>query len=64
MERGKKEGMKGQMLERRRESRSVESTRFGRYGRNKTRLLHHLLRSVAKVTRASFRTCLVHDNLL
>lgn len=34
MERGKKEGKKGWMWE----SRSIENTKFGRYGRNKTHL--------------------------
>lgn len=57
MERRKAEGRKGEMSEKKRESRSVKNTKFGRYGRNKTHLPYHLFRSVAKVTWASFRIC-------
>lgn len=52
------------MSDRRRGSRNIESTKFGRYGRNKARLPYHLFNSVAKVTQASVRICLVHRNLL
>lgn len=57
MERLKAEGRKGEMSEKKRESRSIKNTKFGRYGRNKTHLPYHLFRSVAKVTWASFRIC-------